>query len=110
MDPYYILFLIILGAVLFIEGIVYLILIKGKKSEILLSCLLINLFTLPLANFIVFSYGFFWLFLVIIEIVVFIIECVLLKLLLNLSWKRAALVSFVANLITGAASMFYFFI
>ncbi len=83
-----------------IELIIYFIFIRDKKLNIVLYCLLINLFTWPLANLI---YGFwanFWL----IELCVFLIEFILIKILFNISWKRAITISLIANLISASLS------
>ncbi|MDO8517325.1 MAG: hypothetical protein Q7S33_04320 [Nanoarchaeota archaeon] len=81
----------------FIELIVYFTLIKKEvKENIILYCFLINAFTWPLANL---FYGFFNLFWII-ELGVFLVEFVLIKSLFRIEWKKALLISFIANLIT----------
>jgi len=87
---FYLIFTIIL------EFIVYIITIRKKTILLLIYCFLINLFSWPLANLFYGIYGLFWA----IEIGVFITESVLVKYLLNISWKKAIIVSFIANLIT----------
>lgn len=79
------------------ELAIYLIFIKEKKSKIILYCFLINLFTWPLANIIYRIYGLF----LAIESGVFLAEWALIFLMFKIDWKKAGLVSFIANLITA---------
>jgi hypothetical protein len=80
-----------------VEFIVYIIAIRKKAISLLEYCILINLVTWPLANIFYSSFGMFW----IIEISVFIIESILIKYLLNINWRKAIIISFIANLITA---------
>jgi hypothetical protein len=80
-----------------IEFIVYIIAIKKKAAFLFIYCLLINLITWPLANLL---YGLFGLFLII-EICVFVIESILIKYLIDINWKKAIIISLIANLITA---------
>jgi len=82
------------------ELIVYFMFIKGKKLNIFLYCLLINSFTWPLANLI---YAYINLFLLI-ELGVFLIELILIKILFSVGWKKAILISLVANILTTTLS------
>ncbi len=85
-----------------VELIIYFIFLKNWK-EIILYCFLINLFTWPLANL---SYGFFGMFWII-EFVVFLVEAVLIKLLFKIGWKKAFIVSFIANLLTAGIGLIF---
>ena len=80
-----------------IEFIVYSIAIRKNLPSLLLYCSLINLVSWPLANL---FYGAFGLFLLI-EICVFVAESVLIKYLVDVNWKKAIIISFMANLITA---------
>lgn len=80
-----------------IELIVYFILVKEKKSKIVLYCLLINAFTWPLAQITYSFYGFFWL----VEAGVFLIEGILISLLFKINWKKAFIISLIANFLTS---------
>lgn len=80
-----------------IEFIVYIISIKKNILNLLLYSLLINLVSWPLAILLYDLFGLFW----IIEIGVFILESVLIKYLVEISWKKAIFISFIANLITA---------
>jgi hypothetical protein len=80
-----------------IEFIVYIISIKKNILNLLLYSLLINLVSWPLAILFYDLFGLFW----IIEIEVFILESVLIKYLVEISWKKAIFISFIANLITA---------
>lgn len=82
------------------EFIIYLFFIKEKKKEIFCYCFLINLFTWPLANL---FFDFIKLFLVV-ELSVFIVEFILIKYLFNINWKRAVIISLIANLVTALLS------
>ena len=68
--------------------------------------ILINSFTNPLANLAV-SYG---ASVFLIELLVFIVEIFLIKLLLETGWKKAILISFVANLASFIVGLFLTFI
>lgn len=92
MNPVFYLILTII-----IEYIVYAIIIRKKFKLLLIYCILINLVTWPLANIFYGVSGLFW----IIELGVFAIESVLIKYLVDITWKKAIILSFVANLITA---------
>jgi hypothetical protein len=92
MNPFfYLIFTII------IEFIVYIIAIRKNIMLLFAYCLLINLVSWPLANLFYGVSGLFW----IIEICVFTIESILIKYLVNINWKKAIIISFIANLITA---------
>ena len=63
--------------------------------------LLINLFSWPLANLV---YGF-WNHLAVIEFGVFLVEGILILILFRLNWKKAFLISFVANFVSAFVSI-----
>jgi len=92
MNPFFYLILTIL-----IEFIVYVIAIRKNIMPLLFYCILINLVTWPLANLFYSIFGMFW----IIEICVFAIESILIKSLLKMGWKKAIIISLIANLITA---------
>ncbi len=80
-----------------IEFIVYIIAIRKNFLSLFAYCLLINLVTWPLAILFYGLSGLFW----IIEIGVFILEGALIKYLIEISWKKAIILSFITNLITA---------
>jgi len=82
----------------FVELIVYFIFLKEKKEQIILYCFLINLFTWPLA---ILLYHFKPELFYFIEFFVFLIESILIMLLFKINWKKALLISFIANFITA---------
>ncbi|MEK6933223.1 MAG: hypothetical protein AABW56_05545 [Nanoarchaeota archaeon] len=84
----------------FLELIVYLIFLKKPRLIIIAYCFLINLFTWPIANLIYNYINLFWL----IEFGVFLIEAILIKLLFTVDWKKAFMVSLIANATTAAIS------
>ena len=84
-----------------IELIIFYLFIRKKYFRTAFYVLLINLFTWPLANL---AYGF-WNHLFFIEIGVFIVEGFLILLLFNLGWKKAFLISFIANLISAVVGL-----
>jgi hypothetical protein len=86
-----------LAVTIIIEFIVYIIAIRKNIALLFLYCILINAVTWPLANIFYDISGLFW----IIEIFVFALECILIKYLMNISWKRAIILSLIANLITA---------
>jgi len=96
-----------------VEYVIYL-LIQHKKPLFLLgSAVLINCLTQPPAYF---AFNYFnnssyyipsILYFVVIEITVFVIEIFLIKLLLQINYKRSVIVSFSANLITALLSFIY---
>lgn len=86
-----------LAITIVIEFIAYAVTIRKKIPFLLFYCILVNLFTWPLANL---FYGVLGLFFII-ELCVFAVESVLIKYLLDISWKKAMIISFIANLITA---------
>ena len=91
-----------------LEIIVYFIWFRKEYSKTLGYCVLINLLTVPLANF---FYGFFSaskniVGLLGIEIVVFLIEFVLIMFLFKMKWWKALILSFVANVFSFILGLF----
>ena len=91
----------ILIATIILEFLVYLIFIRKDFLYLLPYSILINSFTNPLAN-LAYSYGNN---IYLIELLVFLVEIFLIKLLLKTSWKKAIIISFVANLISFLAGL-----
>lgn len=90
-------FLILLLTII-IEFFIYLIFIRKNILNLLLYSVLINSLTNPLANFMYQLKP--WLFsqIFIIELGVFVMEIFFIKFLFEISWKKAILISLVANL------------
>lgn len=90
---------------IFVEFAVYTVSIRKDFLKLFLYSVLINSFTLPLAN-----YGYqnvlrnFYA----IEILVVLSESILIMLLLRIKYTRALLISFVANFITALISLLFF--
>ena len=95
---------ILFGLTIVIEFIVYSLFIRKNYSLLLFYSILINSFTNPLANLI---YGF-GINIFLIEFFVFLVEVFLIKYLLKISYKKAILISLIANLITGLGSLLFF--
>jgi hypothetical protein len=86
-------------ATIIVESIVYIVAIRQEFWKVLWYCLLINLFTVPLANlFYGVYYGISNYSFLIIEFFVFLVEFVLLMLLFKIKWWKALIISFAANL------------
>jgi hypothetical protein len=90
-----------LSITIFIEFIIYAIVIRKNIPSLFIYCLLINLVTWPLANL---FYSFFGVFLII-ELCVFAVESILIKYIVDISWKKAAIISLIANLITAIVGL-----
>ena len=82
----------------FIEFLILWLFIQQDPAKLLVYSILINCLTLPLA-----SYNYFFLMdnLLLIEIGVIMAEAVLLKYLLEIDYKKALIISLIANGITG---------
>ncbi|MFC1774939.1 hypothetical protein ACFLZN_01340 [Nanoarchaeota archaeon] len=91
---------------IFLECVIILIIFQTEPKSTFLYIALINLFTHPIATLLYsnVSLNFY-----IVEILVFLVEAFLIKLLFNLRYFRAFLLSFVANLTTAAISLWYIF-
>jgi hypothetical protein len=90
-----------------IELIIYFIAFKNEKNmKIVFYCFLINSFTWPLANFFYSLFGFFY----IIELGIILIEILLIILLFKTNWKKALLVSLIANITTASIGLLVFFL
>ncbi|EKQ54119.1 MAG: hypothetical protein B655_0920 [Methanobacterium sp. Maddingley MBC34] len=83
---------------LFIEFIVIWLFIRKEPLKLLFYSFLINSITLPLATF---SYLYLYPSFLLTETLVFLVETVLLKLLLEIDYPRALSISLVANIITA---------
>jgi hypothetical protein len=96
----------VLAFTIIIEFLVYFLLLrKGKGLKLLLlSAVLINAFTNPLANL---AYAFFPSAFFLIEFCVIIAEVFLIEAMLVTGYKKALLISIIANL--ASALPFYFF-
>ena len=98
-------FLVLILTIAF-EFIIYSLFIRKDYGKLFLFALLINCFTWPLAmllfGFFESGVSFFF-----IEIGVFIVEGFLIKEVTNLEYKRAFILSFIANLLSAGLS-FYF--
>jgi len=90
------LIIISLALTLFLEFGVYAVFMKKDLLMLLIYSALINFFTWPMAN-LLFEYSHLFL---LTEFLVFIVEGILIKALLEVSWKKALLISFIANVIT----------
>ena len=99
---YYIIPLIL---TILVEFIIYWFIIKKKLSKLFVNSILINSFTLPLANYIYIYHlhNFF-----IIEILVIFIEILLIYLLFDIMFKKALFLSFVANIVSASLGFIYF--
>jgi len=86
------------------ESLVYCLFVRKNVQNLLLSSLLINAVTWPLANFFYGIYGTF----IVIEAFVFLAEIPLIKLLLRLEWRKALVISLTANLTTALLSFLIF--
>lgn len=79
---------------------------SGKKLVLLGYVFLINLFTWPLANFIFIVFGGFWM----IELGIILAESYLIVLLMDIKFRKALLIAFVANTVTALLSFLSFLI
>ena len=91
-------------ATIFVEFLAYFILIRKNPLKLFLYSVLINSITNPLANF---AYQIFGNFLII-EILVFLAEGFLIKVLFQTNYQKAFLVSFCANLASALIGLFLF--
>jgi len=97
------LLLILFLITVILEFIVYSLFIRKDFKNLIIYSMLITLFTYPLANLsLEFINQIF-----IIEFFVFLIEIFLIKNLLNVSYKKSILISFIANLITFLPILFF---
>lgn len=102
--PFYITALLVTIAV---EFLVYVIFIRQKSLQLFLYSVLINCLTQPAAFYFYSLSGYVGdtlLYFIIIEIIVFLTESFLIKLLLRVNFSKAVLLSFTANLITAMLS------
>ncbi len=93
-----------------VEYVIYIFIQRSKPLLLLVAAILINCITQPPAFY---AYNYFInstfdlpsiVYFLVIEITVFVIEIFLIKLLLQISYKRSVFVSFSANLITALLS------
>jgi hypothetical protein len=83
-----------------IEFIVYIIIMREQVGWLFLYAVLINLFTWPLANLFYSTFGLFW----IIEFFTMVIELIFIMFLFKVNWKKAFIISLIANILTGMVS------
>ena len=90
-----------------LEGIIYFIWFRKDYLKTLHYCLLINLFTVPLANIL---YGLtlihsetFWIFFI--EFVVILVESVLIAIMFRNKWWKGLILSIVANVISAVLGL-----
>ena len=81
-----------------IEFIILWIFIRKDPEKLLFYSLIINSITLPLATFI---YIYFFHNFLLMEITVFLVETFLLKIILELKYEKAVLISLIANFISA---------
>ncbi len=94
-----------------VEFIVYLLYIRKNPFKILFYAVLINCVTHP-AAFYIYSQiadkyainSLFNIYFLIIELIVFLTEIILIQILFRVGWRRSALISFTANLVTALLS------
>lgn len=79
--------------------------VRQKPQKLLLYTFLINLATHPPALYL---YQNLWPNLIAIELIIFLVESILLMLLLGIKYRKALLLSFIANLITAIISLLFF--
>jgi hypothetical protein len=89
----------------FVEFLIYLIGIKKDPKMLLLYCILINLFTNPLFNYL-YSYELHEFYLL--EIAIIVVEGVFIRVLAEVSYSRAIAVSVAANLASLIIGMLVF--
>ncbi len=94
-----------------VEYIVYLLFIRGKPFQTLFYTVIINCLTHPVAYFcysqLIEKYDItelFNIYFLIVEIIVFLAEIALVKILFNIKLSKAVLISFTANLVTAILS------
>lgn len=94
-----------------VEFIIYFIFIRKTLFKTLLYAVIINCLTHPLAYLaytqIINNYevnSLFNIYFLIIELIVFLAEIVLIKILFRFGWRKSALISFSANLVTALLS------
>ncbi len=91
-------YLLALVLTIVVEFIIISFFIRKKYISIFLYSALINCFTWPIANY---FYGGNFSNFIIIEMAVFLVEGVLIKLLFEINYKKAFLIAFVANIVTA---------
>jgi len=87
-----------------LELIVFFVFFRKDYIKIFLFVLLINFFSWPLAGLV---FGYWPEYLLIIELTIFLLEGILIKFLFDTKYKKAFFVSFVANLISVLAGVFF---
>jgi hypothetical protein len=88
---------------LVIELMIIILFLRKDYGFTIIYVLLINSFSWPLAN-LIYSY---WQAFLIIEIIVFLVEGILIRLLFDLNWKKAFLLSFVANFVSASFGLLF---
>ena len=97
-------YIITLIATILIESFIFWILIKKEPVKLLVYSIIINSLTVPLANY---GYQAILNNFIVIEIIVVLAESILIMLLLKIGYRRALIISFVANLITALISIVF---
>lgn len=95
-------FIVPLILTIFIEFMVIWIFIRESPGKLLFYSLIINSITLPLATFV---YTFVFHNFLLIEIAVFLVETILLKIILELKYEKAVLISLMANFISAIVGL-----
>lgn len=90
-------YLIVLILTILIEFLIYLLFIRKNILNLFLFSVLINSFTNPIANFAYDYINFF-----IIEAAAILVEIFLIKALLKISYKKAILISIIANVVSAS--------
>jgi len=102
--------LVILFITIFLELIIYFLWFRKGLAEVFKWVVLINLFTVPLANFV---YGEFFnyheLGFIVIELGVVLVEAYLIKELFSIKLWKAGILSLVANLVSAIVGIFLLF-
>lgn len=97
-------FILSLVLTIITEFFIIWIIIRKNPKVVFLYVLLINLLTQPLVNY---AFGFLGMDFFLLEILVFLAEAILIKILFRLGYKKSLLLSFLANIITALTSYFF---
>jgi len=95
---------LVLGVTVLVEGAVYATLVRKGILRLFGISTLVNCLTNPVANMMFSRYPH----LTVVEGLVILSEAVLLMMLIPMSWKKALLLSFLANLVSFAAGIWLF--
>lgn len=86
------------------EFMVFWILLRKEPLKLFMYSVLVNSLTWPIANY---AYNNVLNNFLFVEAFVFLAEIILIKLLLEIKYRKALYISFIANLITGAISLLF---